>query len=157
RPGLLRRARSPSPQAFPSVTSGAPAGTEGPASTDAARMTAPGVLGRLAARVGIDRPVAHALLGHGWTMVAGPITLLMIATYLSAEEQGYFYTFNSLVALSVFFELGLSYVLMQAAAHESAHLAWTAGGALAGAPAHLSRLAAILRKGVRWYLVAAAA
>src|SRR4051812_22559277 len=69
-------------------------------------------LARAVALVGIDRPVLHTLLGRGWSLVAGPVTLLLITRFLSPEQQGYFYTFGSLAALNVFFELGLSYVLM---------------------------------------------
>lgn len=81
----------------------------------------------------------------------------MIAKLLSPEQQGYFYTFLSLTALNVFFELGLSYVVMQVAAHESATLTWNDEGTLGGDASRLARIAALFRKAVRWYGVAALA
>jgi hypothetical protein len=112
---------------------------------------------RLLHALGIDRPIAHTLIGHGSAVIAGPVTVLMIATQLSPEQQGYFYTFLSLTALNVFFELGLSYVVMQVAAHESATLTWSPAGTLAGDETPLARLAGFFAKATRWYAVAAAA
>ena len=110
---------------------------------------------RLLGKAGIDRPIAHTLMGHGSAVIAGPITVVMIATLLTAEQQGYFYTFLSLAALNVFFELGLSYVVMQVAAHESASLTWSDEGTLGGDPSRLARIAALFGKATRWYATAA--
>ena len=46
----------------------------------------------------------------------------MISWYLTAELQGYYYTFTSLIALQVFLELGFSIVVTQFASHEWANL-----------------------------------
>ena len=62
---------------------------------------------------GVDRPVAYVILGRGWSVLAGPITLYMIASFLTRDEQGYYYTFGSILGLQIFFELGLSYVILQ--------------------------------------------
>jgi hypothetical protein len=83
------------------------------------------------------------------------LTVLLIARYLSAAEQGYYYTFSSLVSLQVVFELGFSFVILQLAAHESSQLQIQAGGEIAGSESAHSRLASILQKSVRWYSVAA--
>src|SRR5258708_35135884 len=79
---------------------------------------------------GVDRAIALTLLGRGWGVIAGPLTIFLIARYLRAEEQGFYYTFGSVIALNIFFELGLTYVLLQFASHEKAHLEWNAGGTL---------------------------
>jgi hypothetical protein len=52
------------------------------------------------------------------------------------------------------FELGFSFVIQQMAAHECAHLTLHADGRIEGDPVAHARLASILQKTLRWYLVA---
>src|SRR5271163_895400 len=79
-------------------------------------------IARLKHFIGLDRAIAWTLAARLWSMAAGIATLLLIAHYLSPAQQGYYYTFASLVALQVFFELGFSYVVLQLASHERAQL-----------------------------------
>jgi hypothetical protein len=66
----------------------------------------------------IDMAVAMTVLQRAWGVVAGLVMVLMTSTLFSREMQGYYYTFNSLIALQAFFELGLSFVLTQLVSHE---------------------------------------
>jgi O-antigen/teichoic acid export membrane protein len=54
----------------------------------------------------------------------GLISIFFIASYLTKQEQGYYYTFGSILAIQVFFELGLSGIITQFVAHEFASLKW---------------------------------
>jgi hypothetical protein len=81
---------------------------------------------------------------------------VLIARFLRPEEQGFYYTFGSVIGLNVFFELGLTYVLLQFASHEKAQLEWTTAGTLAGSEVSKVRLAALLKLALRWYGAAAA-
>lgn len=112
-------------------------------------------LRRLQHILGIDRAIAFTVMARGWTILAGPVNILLIAHFLSPVEQGYYYTFSSLVALQTIFELGFSFVILQLAAHESAHLCIEPDGRISGDEIAHSRLASILQKSVRWYTVAA--
>jgi hypothetical protein len=105
--------------------------------------------------LGIDRAVGFTVLARGWSILSGAATVLLIAHFLSPAEQGYYYTFASLVALQTVFELGFSFVILQLAAHECSRLEIDAAGVVRGDPAAHSRLASILQKSVRWYSVAA--
>jgi hypothetical protein len=100
---------------------------------------------------GIDRAIAYTIVGRGWSVLAGPLTLLFIARFLSPAEQGFYYTFGSLLGLQIFFELGLSYVILQFASHEKAKLEWTDQGLLEGDATAKARLAALLRRAIVWY------
>ncbi len=100
---------------------------------------------------GIDRAVGFAILGRGWSALAGIITLGLLVRFLTKYEQGYYSTFGNFMALQVFFELGLSMVLMQFASHERAHLEWTPQRTLEGDPVAKARLASLLRRGLFWY------
>lgn len=57
-----------------------------------------------------------------WNIFAGAATLLLIPFSMDGIAQGYYFTFNSLIAAQVFFELGVTFVIFQFAAHEGAGL-----------------------------------
>ena len=105
--------------------------------------------------LGIDRAIGFTVLARGWSIFAGLANVVLIARFLSPVEQGYYYTFASLVALQTVFELGFSFVVLQLAAHESAQLKIEVGGKISGSDIAQSRLASILQTSVRWYSVAA--
>jgi O-antigen/teichoic acid export membrane protein len=111
-------------------------------------------LNRLKHLVGLDRAIAYTVLARGWSGISGLLTVALIARNLSPAEQGYYYTFGSLVALQIVFELGFSVVILQLATHEVAHLEIRPDGSVAGPHAQHSRLASVLRKAVKWYSVA---
>jgi hypothetical protein len=104
--------------------------------------------------LGIDKSVAFTVLARGWASLAGLVTVALIARFLSPAEQGYYFTFGSLVALQIVFELGFSFVILQLASHERAHLT-ISNGEISGDPIAHARLANILQKAVRWYSSAA--
>lgn len=106
-------------------------------------------------RLGIDPAVRNTLLGRGWFAISGLLSLFLLAHFLSRAEQGYYFTFSSVVGLQVFFELGLSSVILQFASHERAHLTLQADGTLQGDANHKSRLASLLRSSLMWYAVCA--
>lgn len=107
-------------------------------------------------KLGLDRAIAFTVLGRGWASIAGLVTVALIARFLTPAQQGYYYTFGSLVALQIVFELGFSFVILQMASHERAHLTITPEGAISGDPIAHDRLASVLQKTVRWYTSAAA-
>lgn len=110
---------------------------------------------RVAQAMGVDRAIAFTVLARGWSSLAGIGTLTLIARFLSPAEQGFYYTFYSLVALQIVFELGFSVVILQTASHEAAHLVISPDGVITGPEEAHSRLASVLQKSVRWYTVAA--
>jgi hypothetical protein len=103
---------------------------------------------------GVDQAIAYTVLARGWASVAGLVTIALIARSLSPAEQGYYYTFGSLVAMQLIFELGFSVVILQLATHEVAHLTLSPSGQITGPVVPHARLASVLRKSVRWYSVA---
>jgi len=113
------------------------------------------VLLGLAGRLGIDRGVFYALLARSWRAIGGLISILLIAKFLAPETQGYYYTFQSLIALQVFVELGLVVVVVNVTSHEWAKLQLNEEGVLIGDCEALSRLVSFGRKLASWYAVAA--
>lgn len=109
----------------------------------------------LRTKLGIDKPIAFTILARGWASFAGLVTVALIARFLTPAEQGYYYTFGSLVALQIIFELGFSFVILQMASHERAHLEIAPDGSITGSPVAHARLASVLQKAIRWYTSAA--
>jgi O-antigen/teichoic acid export membrane protein len=114
-----------------------------------------GALVRLKYWTGLNRAIGLTVLARGWSSIAGLVTLLLIARSLTPDEQGYYYTFGSLVALQIVFELGFSFVIQQMASHEWAHLRIAPEGLISGDARAHARLASVLQKSVRWYSLAA--
>lgn len=112
-------------------------------------------MSRLRVIAGLDFHVLVTLLFRGWAIVAGAATVFLLPLWLSPTEQGYYFTFASVLALQIFFELGLNQIVMQLVSHEVAHLTETADGRLTGKEAHLGRLSSLARLIGRWYGVAA--
>ncbi|QDU94696.1 hypothetical protein [Lignipirellula cremea] len=96
--------------------------------------------GTWADRLGINPAVGYALATRGWQFLAGPVTALLITAYFSSSQQGYYYTFWSLIELQIFFELGLWATIIHFASHEWAKLQINPQGAIEGDAASLSRL-----------------
>ena len=109
-----------------------------------------------ARRAEIDRAVVFAATSRVWILLAAPITFILIARELTAVEQGFYFTFASLLALQTFVELGFYNVIVSVASHEWAHLELDEDGRITGDPDARSRLVSLGRLVFKWYAVAAA-
>ena len=101
----------------------------------------------------ISRAALFSVLTQGWAALAGLITILIIMRWLSTTEQGFYYTFSSLLALQVFVELGLATVIVQVTSHEWVFLTIEPNGYLSGNLQSLSRLASLFSFSLRWYSI----
>lgn len=109
------------------------------------------IIRTLLGKTGVDLPVLYFLTGKGFSFITMPITLYLVATLLSPVEQGFYFTFASLLSMSIFFELGLGMVICQFASHEYANLSWHPNGSLGGDADSLARVISLLRKSLKWY------
>jgi O-antigen/teichoic acid export membrane protein len=105
-------------------------------------------------KLGINKAIFYSVGSRIIQALGGVFTLFFIAKYLNVEEQGYYYTFGSILALQVFFELGLSSILSQFVAHEFVHLRWN-GCELVGDEYYKQRLSSLLHFAFRWFSVMA--
>lgn len=106
---------------------------------------------KLAQRIGIDKAIAYTVFARIIQALGGVGSVIFIAKYLSKDEQGYYYTFGSIIAIQVFFELGLNSIITQYVAHEMAHLKWIDHINIEGDRSHQSRLASLLHFVVKWF------
>jgi O-antigen/teichoic acid export membrane protein len=101
--------------------------------------------------LGIDRAVGYGLVSRIWGLASGPISLLIIASRFSKEQQGFYYTFGSILALQMFFELGLTGVISTFASHEFFKMTWGDGGEVSGDPVAVQRFTDLLGKTSKWF------
>lgn len=111
---------------------------------------------RIAQQVGIDKAIfftSSARIAQG---LGGIVSVLFIARCLTGIEQGFYFTFASILAIQVFFELGLNGIITQYVAHEASHLVFN-GNKFEGEEKYRSRLSSLLHFCVKWYGVLASA
>jgi hypothetical protein len=91
-------------------------------------------------RFGVDRAIFYTSLARVIQAFTGVITIYFVARFLTGVEQGFYYTFGSILAIQVFFELGLNGIITQFVAHEISHLTWDSDTEISGPSQNLSRL-----------------
>lgn len=112
------------------------------------------LLARLLAKLGVTRAVGWTLMAQGMRLLTGPLTMVLMLRFLDADTQGYFYTFGSVLAISVFLEMGFSQNILQFTAHEFSKLKFDDSGQLCGDREALSRLISLGRLSFKYYAFA---
>lgn len=100
----------------------------------------------------LDNALLWILTNKLWSIAKGPIGLFFIISYLSPQEQGLWYTFLSLGALTVFAEMGFTGIISQFVSHEYAHLKERNGFLIGGVEAR-DKLASLIRYALKFYLI----
>ena len=104
--------------------------------------------------LGFDKKVLIFLSSKAFSYISYPITLTMLIKFLSPEEQGYYYTFLTLLGLSMFLELGLGIILTNFASHEFSNLKWNHNN-LIGNSSSLDRSYSLIKKTILWFTLLA--
>lgn len=94
---------------------------------------------------GIDGAIGYTISARLLQVIGTLLNIFLISRFLSKEEQGYYYTFGSIVGIQIFFELGLNTILIQFVAHEKAHISLNANYEFSGKTENISRLSSLLR------------
>lgn len=119
------------------------------------RNETPPFLVKALRRFGVDRAVAFTILGKVWRILGAPLSIVLIVSRLTEVEQGFYYTFGSVLALNTFFDLGLAQVVLRFSSNEMGGLRWGKNGLIQGDTLCKQRLASILQLIVHWYMVIA--
>lgn len=109
----------------------------------------------LANKIGLDKAVAFSSGARVVQGIAGVLTVFFLSIFLTGVEQGFYFTFGSIIALQVFFELGLTGIMTQYVAHEASHLVLTEDLHYEGERRFISRLASLVRFCAKWYAIVA--
>ena len=109
----------------------------------------------IASKIGMDKAIAYSSGARIIQAFTGVISIFFITRYLSGIEQGFYYTFGSILAIQVFFELGFTGIITQYVAHEASHLLLKEDNTFEGDEKYKSRLASLLQFSIKWYAIIA--
>ncbi|SDT46870.1 hypothetical protein SAMN05216490_3597 [Mucilaginibacter mallensis] len=102
-------------------------------------------------KASVTKDVMFTLVNSLWRIISGPVTLVFIPLFLTSQVQGFWYTFISLAALTVFADLGFTTIVTQFAAHEYARLTFNAEtGLFEGETNDIKRIGSLLRFVFKW-------
>lgn len=104
---------------------------------------------------GINKAIAFSTVAKAVQALGSLVTIVLVSKFLTQEEQGYYYTFHSILSIQVFVELGLGGIIIQYVAHEFAFLKIDNRNHVVGEDIHLGKLVALVRFFAKWYLVSA--
>lgn len=104
--------------------------------------------------IGFDKAIFYSILARGWQLIIAPLSIIFIVKFFEPVQQGFYYLFNSIIALQLFFEMGLSFVIAQYTSHAFASLKWEHAGAVAGLHETVNNFHVFIIKSARWYLIA---
>lgn len=107
----------------------------------------------ISSTLGIDKAIGYTILGRIIQASGSIVSLSLIALFLTKEEQGFYYTFGSIIAIQIFFELGFNGIITQYAAHETAHISGYAKSDQELERKAQSRLSSLLRFCIRWFSI----
>ena len=107
---------------------------------------------KIALKLGFDKAIMFTSSTSIFGAIGSVISVILVVKYLTGIEQGFYYTFGSIVAIQVFFELGLNGIITQYVAHEASNLVWENESILSGESKFKSRLSSLLHFSVKWYL-----
>lgn len=110
---------------------------------------------KIAKKIGVDKAIAYSSGSRVVQGLTGVLSVFFITSFLTGVEQGFYYTFGSILALQVFFELGLTGIMTQYVAHEASHLQLNANYQYEGEEKYKSRLSSLIHFCVKWYFVLA--
>jgi len=102
-------------------------------------------------KIGLDRAIAWTMVDTAWKVLKAPLSIFFLVTFLTPAEQGLWYSFINLGALTMFAELGFTYIITQFVSHEFAHLQLRHGLVRGGRPGR-DRLFSLIRYSMRIYL-----
>ncbi|WP_333494601.1 hypothetical protein [Kluyvera sp. CHPC 1.251] len=107
---------------------------------------------KLANLLDIDFDIGNTLILRLWSTFSGGLLVLMIPTFLSASEQGYYFTFSSIIGMQIFFELGFNFVITQMISHKMAHV-HLANNRLSGNKKDINDIYHLVSLLLKWYSV----
>jgi O-antigen/teichoic acid export membrane protein len=107
----------------------------------------------ISSTLGIDKAIGYTILGRIVQAGGSIVSLSLIALFLTKEEQGFYYTFGSIMAIQIFFELGFNGIITQYAAHETAHITGYAKSDQELERKAQSRLSSLLQFCVKWFSI----
>ncbi|MFA5250590.1 MAG: hypothetical protein WC371_04205 [Parachlamydiales bacterium] len=107
------------------------------------------------AKFGLEKALLNSFGAKAVASFLGPLQIILIMRYFSAEMQGYYYTFGSLLTFQAVLDLGLGSIVTYFASHEWGRLKYLPETGIVGDEKALKRLVSFGRAVFKWYFLAA--
>lgn len=104
-------------------------------------------------KIGIDKAIFFTSVSSLIGTLGSVISVLLIINLFNEVEQGFYYTFGSILSIQVFFELGFNNIITQFAAHETGKPEYKIYNLESHFNVSFSRLSSLLNLIIRWYSV----
>jgi O-antigen/teichoic acid export membrane protein len=103
-------------------------------------------------KLGLSSGFVWIVINRLFSLIKGPISAFVQILCLSPHDQGLWYTFGSLGALTTFAELGFTQIVTQFISHEYAHLSYD-NGKIRGSLQSLDKFFSLIRYAILFYLI----
>jgi O-antigen/teichoic acid export membrane protein len=111
----------------------------------------PGI-NKIVSILGLDKAIFYTIITVFWSVISGLVSIIFIIKYITITEQGYWYTFQSLGALSSLAELGFTTIVTQFISHEYAHLN-IKNSLIVGDNERTGRVISLIRFSFKFYII----
>lgn len=101
--------------------------------------------------LGIDGAIFWSIVNKGFGFIKGPLNIFIILKFLTLEQQGFWYTFTNLSALTILADLGFASIITQFVSHEVAKLK-IENGIVSGTEFQLDRFYSLVHFSFKTYL-----
>lgn len=110
-------------------------------------------LSKIKSFLNFDTSVMLSITTRVWSILKTPLSILFITRFLTPVYQGYWYTFLSMAALTVFAEMGFTTIIVQYVSHEFAHLNLERDNTVSGDEERLEKFVSLVRFCISRYLI----
>lgn len=102
--------------------------------------------------IGINKGFLWIIINRFFSIIKGPFSAIIQITFLTPAQQGIWYTFSSLGALSVFAEMGFTQIVTQFVSQEYAFLKFE-NGEIKGSEVQLDKFHSLIRYSIKFFLI----
>lgn len=99
-----------------------------------------------------NNAIAWIVFNKIWSLLKGPLNVYFTVRFLTGEEQGLWFTFGSLAAVTILADLGFTTIISQFVSYEFANLTLKEGY-LHGSQQKIERLFSLVRFSLKVYIV----
>ena len=100
----------------------------------------------------VNKDSLTSIINGVFSIIRGPLMMILISFYISEEIQGFWYTITSLSALSAFADLGFGTLVSQFSAHEFSKMSFNDKKEFVGKEENLQKIASLFRYVIKWAL-----
>jgi len=96
------------------------------------------------------KDVMSTLFNQVFRLISGPLTMFLVTYHLNQSQQGYWYLFLGISALTTLADMGFAIIVLQFVAHEFANLKLNSRCILEGEDFHIQKMGSLFKYTIKW-------